>query len=147
VLRTGDDQRRTVCTLIKALIDRGFVREIPPPTDSGLTDALLERFTTQINFIEHFTRSPAESPARRFNDFRRSRVLVAGDSTMVLPAVRGLIRNGMARSVTSPPATGRNVESALRPAQALEADGVPARCRRCHGHRAGLRLVVYARVS
>ncbi len=120
-----DGQRQTVLRLTGALLERGFVRDVPSAGDAGLSDAVLTRFRPQINLVEHFTGGAGgDSPAARFARFRSARALVIGSGPVVDAAVRGLVRNGMARvdHVTTDAAAAGDLE---REAGELRAADVP----------------------
>jgi bacteriocin biosynthesis cyclodehydratase domain-containing protein len=121
-----ESQRQTVIGLTRALLARGFLRDVPPAEEAGLTEAEIVRFQPQINFIEHFTGTAPEPPATRFVRFRTGRVLVMGSAEMLIPTVAGLLRNGMA-SVAYVAASGTgDVEQALSAEVAqLRGAGVP----------------------
>src|SRR4051812_40158368 len=84
-----DDQRRTVLTLTGTLIDRGFVRHVPPADGAGLDAGVLTRFAPQITLIEHFAAGRGDPPAVRFGRFRTARALVAGSGRILTAAVQG----------------------------------------------------------
>ncbi|HEX5567980.1 MAG TPA: TOMM precursor leader peptide-binding protein, partial [Streptomyces sp.] len=98
-LREGLDEklRQTAVTLIRALIDKGFVRHAPRPAGDVLPEPVLNRFAPQVNFVERFMHADDRTPQELFAGFRDSRVLVTGPPGDTAAAVvRGLLRNGLA---------------------------------------------------
>ncbi|HEY0168645.1 MAG TPA: TOMM precursor leader peptide-binding protein [Jatrophihabitans sp.] len=95
-------RRRTAEGLVRTLLDRGFARDAVASVDAELSEQVLRRFASQINFVEHFMHATDRSPQAWFSQFRSSRVLVLGPMTGITDAaVRGLLRNGLAEvSVT-----------------------------------------------
>ena len=121
-----DGQRQTVLRLTGTLLAQGFVRDVPPAREAGLPDAVLARFRSQINLIEHFAGTTGESPAVRFGRFRAARALVAGSAPVLTAVLQGLVRNGMAEIDYVTPHDGADVASALEgDAAGLRADDIP----------------------
>ncbi|HTZ43216.1 MAG TPA: TOMM precursor leader peptide-binding protein [Jatrophihabitans sp.] len=119
-----DARRRTAEGLLRTLLDRGFARDASASDDGGLTEPVLARFASQINFVEHFMHGDDRSPQQLFGAFRTSRVLLIGGRAGILDAaVRGLLRNGLAEVSV---AGAHTPESFTAELAALEAAGAPA---------------------
>jgi bacteriocin biosynthesis cyclodehydratase domain-containing protein len=121
-----DEKRRgTAIGLIRTLLARGFARDLPKGDSATLPEKISETFAPQINFVEHFMHGHDLTPQELFTRFRSTRVLVAGPpSAVAVAAVRGLLRNGLARVVLEDPRweTGEfDADVAL-----LDAAGAPA---------------------
>ncbi|MFJ8580834.1 TOMM precursor leader peptide-binding protein [Micromonospora sp. NPDC093277] len=95
-------QRAMIGELIKALYDRGFARDIPDDDADPaaiLDPAVAEHFAAQLAYVDHYT----DRAARRFADFRTTRVAVLGTGPVARACAVSLLRNGAA-AVTVPPA-------------------------------------------
>lgn len=88
-----DDRRELITNLVRTLLDRGFMRDAAPSATSDLPAAVRERFSAQLNYIDHYVDGAEE----RFARFRGTRVLVAGTDQIAHGAVAGLVRNGLER--------------------------------------------------
>ena len=90
----GPGQQAMVAELVRALLDRGFARDVYPEPDDALRlpVAVAERFAPQINYIDHYTGNAEE----RFDRFRSARVAVLGTDPMARWCALSLIRNGSA---------------------------------------------------
>jgi bacteriocin biosynthesis cyclodehydratase domain-containing protein len=120
-----ESQRRTVLRLTGALLAQGFVRDVPPATDAGLSHEVLTRFRPQINLIEHFA-AGGDAPTTRFARFRAARAVVAGSAPVLTAVVQGLVRNGMAEVGYVTPRDGADPAGPLESeADGLRAQGVP----------------------
>lgn len=121
-----DDSRRTTAVgLMRTLLSRGFARAVPTPDVRVLPSAVLEAYSPQINFIEHFMHADQHTPQELFARFRSSRVLVSGPpGGVAAAAVRGLLRNGLAEVSLDDAAWGRELAPE---ATRLTDAGTPAR--------------------
>ncbi len=120
-----DNRRRTAVGLMRTLLTRGFARAVPAPDPRALPSAVLEAFSPQINFIEHFMHADRRTPQELFTRFRSSRVLVSGPpGGIAAAAVRGLLRNGLAEVSLDDASWGRELDPEVA---RLSDAGTPAR--------------------
>lgn len=120
-----DSRRKTAVGLMRTLLNRGFARAVPAPDVLSLPSAVLEAFSPQINFIEHFMHADQHTPQELFARFRSSRVLVSGPpGGVAAAAVRGLLRNGLAEVTLDDAGWGRELDPE---AARLTDAGTPAR--------------------
>lgn len=109
-----ESRRRTAVALMKALLDKGFARDVPQSDDKVLDSTTAELFAPQVNFIEHFMHADQRTPQELFARFRSSRVLVSGPPGDVLAAaVRGLLRNGLAEVFVDDASWGREFDGEI----------------------------------
>lgn len=117
-------QRRTVLTLVQALLARGFAKDAGER--SPLPEPLARRFAAQIEFIDHVT----DDPTGRFARFHAARVALCGGGPALLAAASGLLRNGCVQLDLYPDDGPAGYAEALRPELAeLDADGLAAQVR------------------
>ncbi|ARZ71468.1 hypothetical protein SMD11_5892 [Streptomyces albireticuli] len=91
----GEPQRAMVGRLVRTLYEREFARDTPVPDGpsvSGTAPEVAERFAPQIAYVDHYT----DDAARRFQEFRTTRVAVVGDDLIARWCVLSLVRNGSA---------------------------------------------------
>ncbi|MCD9194529.1 TOMM precursor leader peptide-binding protein [Streptomyces albireticuli] len=91
----GEAQRAMVGRLVRTLYEREFARDTPVPDGPSafpVAPAVVERFAPQIAYVDHY----ADDAARRFQEFRTTRVAVVGDDLTARWCVLGLVRNGSA---------------------------------------------------
>ncbi|WP_069813252.1 TOMM precursor leader peptide-binding protein [Streptomyces sp. TP-A0874] len=119
-----EGRRNTSIALMKTLLAKGFARHAAQPEDGILPDAVLARFSPQINFVEHFMHADTRTPQELFARFRTARVLVTGPpGEVVTSVVRGLLRNGLAETALDDPAWKSEFDADLAE---LAAEGAPA---------------------
>jgi bacteriocin biosynthesis cyclodehydratase domain-containing protein len=113
--------RGMVLDMVRTLLDRGLARDARPALPGTLVEAVRQRFSPQLNFIDHY----ADDPERRFRAFRTARVLVAGVGETAAAAAVSLLRNGLERlDLTCP---GAAIPAGpLRAAAELTEEGCPA---------------------
>ncbi|MBY8872557.1 TOMM precursor leader peptide-binding protein [Micromonospora sp. PLK6-60] len=118
------EQRRTVVSLVRALVDRGFAKDAQGRGD--LPEPVARRFATQIEFVGHF----ADDPARRFQRFHTTRVALGGRGETLRAAVAGLLRNGCVELDVHPDDAPETYRDAFRAeVTELRAEGVDAEVR------------------
>ncbi len=140
-----EGRRRTVLGLVRTLLDRGFARQTTPPGDNDLPAEVRRAFAPQINLIDHYGGS-TQPAAQRFQRFRTSTVLVAGDDEVALAAAGGLLRNGLA-ALALAGTRDDGVEPLAEDLSRLAAQDTPATVSVLTGEApdpAGADLVVYA---
>jgi bacteriocin biosynthesis cyclodehydratase domain-containing protein len=121
-----DGQRAMVADLVKALLERGYARDVRPSRQqdgaTALPDEVGERFAPQISYIDHHE----DRAEMRFRRFREARVAVLGDDLVARWCALSLLRNGAAavdvlRSLDTPQNAFGEV---LAEAAELEAQGI-----------------------
>jgi len=121
-------QRSMVTSFVRTLLDRGYARDARPSDPVDLSPAVLDRFGSQINYIDHYV----DEASARFARFRASQVLVTGTGPIAYAAAASLIRNGMAAvtllSTGEEDPTGR-LADLVADAEALTLAGCPAEVR------------------
>lgn len=85
--------RQMVERLVGALHDAGLVRDVSEDAEHSLTERELEEYSAEIAFVEAFQ----DSPALRFERYRRTRLLVLGSGSVLCAAVEGALLSGVAR--------------------------------------------------
>ena len=83
--------RNRVYEIGETLYKNGFVRDVSKDTPHQLNSSVLEKYASQIEFIENF----AESGAYRFQKYRQAKVLAVGSGPFLLSLVSALIESGM----------------------------------------------------
>lgn len=99
--------RNRVYGIGETLIKGGFVRDISHDLPHQLNQAVLDRYASQIEFIECFT----ESGAFRFQQYRQAKVLAIGAGTFFVSLVGSLLESGLPKfhiAVTDAVPTNRN---------------------------------------
>ena len=86
-----DKSHETLIALVLTLLNRGILKDQPTEADVPLSDAIRERFSAQIEFIDHL----ADRPLERFATFRQSRVLLAGSGLSYATCAASLVRYGL----------------------------------------------------
>ncbi|OCA84074.1 putative thiazole-containing bacteriocin maturation protein [Bacillus sp. FJAT-27225] len=75
----------------ETLCQNGFVRDISQDQPHQLKRTVLEKYSSQIEFIENFV----DSGAYRFQEFRQAKVLAVGAGPMLVSLVSALIESGL----------------------------------------------------
>jgi hypothetical protein len=91
-------QRDTVVRLVDTLLQRGVLKNHLPEAPGMLSNEVLKQFSSQIEFIDHYTDRPQE----RFKAFRESRVLLIGYGEAFTALAISLIRNGLRELFLAP---------------------------------------------
>src|ERR1044072_5361369 len=112
-----DKTHETLTALVLTLIDRGVLKDQPPEADVPLSDAIRERFSAQIEFID----AVADRPVERFATFRRSRVLLAGSGLSYAKCAASLIRYGL-ESLSLLPVGEASIVESIEEARVSEFD-------------------------
>ncbi|MFE9574431.1 hypothetical protein ACFYMW_38970 [Streptomyces sp. NPDC006692] len=90
--------RKMVEKLVGALHDAGLVRDVSQDMAHSLTPDELERYASEIAFIEAFH----TSPALRFQRYRETRISVIGSGAVFAATVEGALLTGVARLSARP---------------------------------------------
>ncbi|MFJ5623999.1 putative thiazole-containing bacteriocin maturation protein [Peribacillus loiseleuriae] len=87
---TGPYQSR-VYEIVETLYKNGFVRDASQDRPHRLKTKVLEKYASQIEFIENFV----DSGAYRFQEYRQAKVLVVGSGPFMVSLVSALIESGL----------------------------------------------------
>ena len=83
--------RNRVYEIGEALYKNGFVRDISQDSPHRLKAIVLEKYASQIEFIENFV----DSGAYRFQEYRQAKVLAIGSGPFMVSLVSALIESGL----------------------------------------------------
>lgn len=83
--------KRRVYEIAEVLYRNGFVRDVSKDHPHQLHDQVLEKFASQIEFLESF----GDSAAYRFQAYRQAKVLAAGSGPFFVSLVASLIESGL----------------------------------------------------
>ncbi|RFU68592.1 putative thiazole-containing bacteriocin maturation protein [Peribacillus saganii] len=83
--------RERVYQIGEILYQQGFVRDISKDTPHQLDSHVLEKYASQIEFIENFV----ESGAYHFQKYRQAKVLAVGAGPFMLSLVSALVESGL----------------------------------------------------
>ncbi|MBT2686821.1 putative thiazole-containing bacteriocin maturation protein [Bacillus sp. ISL-47] len=98
--------RDRVFEIAEVLYRNGFARDVSQDHPHQLQDRVLEKFASQIEFLESF----GDSGAYRFQAYRRAKVLAAGSGPFFVSLVSSLIESGLPKVhmlITDPESTNR----------------------------------------
>jgi putative thiazole-containing bacteriocin maturation protein len=83
--------RNRVFELAETLYNNGFVRDVSKDIPHQLNSKVLEKYGSQIEFIENFV----ESGAYRFEEYRQANVLAVGSGHFMVSLTSALIESGL----------------------------------------------------
>ena len=83
--------RNRVYEIGEALYKNGFVRDASQDCSHQLKAKVLEKYASQIEFIENFV----DSGAYRFQEYRQAKVLAIGSGPFMVSLVSALIESGL----------------------------------------------------
>ena len=83
--------RNRVYEIGETLYQNGFVRDVSQDRPHQLNHTVLEKYASQIEFIENFV----DSGAYHFQEFRQAKVLAVGAGPILVSLVRALIESGL----------------------------------------------------
>ncbi|MFK9120286.1 putative thiazole-containing bacteriocin maturation protein [Peribacillus frigoritolerans] len=83
--------RNRVMEIAEVLYGNGFVRDVSQESPHQLREQVLERYASQIEFLE----SCGDSGAHRFETYRKKKVLAIGSGPLFLSLVSSLIESGL----------------------------------------------------
>ncbi|MDM5308263.1 putative thiazole-containing bacteriocin maturation protein [Peribacillus frigoritolerans] len=86
-----DPYRNRVMEIAEVLYGNGFVRDLSQDSPHQLREQVLERYASQIEFLE----SCGDSGAHRFETYRKKKVLAIGSGPFFLSLVSSLIESGL----------------------------------------------------
>ena len=77
--------------LEKRCYQNGFVRDVSQDRPHQLNEKILEKYASQIEFIENFV----DSGAYHFQEYRQTNVLVVGSGPILVSLASALIESGL----------------------------------------------------
>lgn len=83
--------RNRVYEIGETLLQNGFVRDVSQDRPHQLNAKILEKYASQIEFIENFV----DSGSYLFQEYRQSKVLVVGSGPILVSLVAALIESGL----------------------------------------------------
>ena len=83
--------RNRVYEIGETLLQNGFVRDVSQDRPHQLNDVILEKYASQIEFIENFV----DSGAYHFQEYRQTNVLVVGSGSILVSLASALIESGL----------------------------------------------------
>ena len=83
--------RNRVYEIGETLYKNGFVRDVSQDSPHQLKAKVLEKYASQIEFIENFV----DSGAYRFQEYRQAKVLAVGSGPFLVSLVSALIESGL----------------------------------------------------
>ncbi|CEG26319.1 putative thiazole-containing bacteriocin maturation protein [Bacillus sp. B-jedd] len=86
-----DSYKKRVYEIGETLYENGFLRDISQDREHQLTPAVLDKYSSQIEFIENFT----DSGAYHFQEFRQAKVLAVGAGPILVSLMSALIESGL----------------------------------------------------
>ncbi|MFF2889613.1 putative thiazole-containing bacteriocin maturation protein [Paenibacillus sp. NPDC057967] len=89
--RLPDQHRNQVYGIAEVLYRNGYVRDVSQDAPHQLPKEVLERYASQIEFLDHF----GDSGAYRFQSYRQSKVLVVGSGPFLISSISALLESGL----------------------------------------------------
>ncbi|MFZ0443858.1 MAG: putative thiazole-containing bacteriocin maturation protein [Bacillus sp. (in: firmicutes)] len=83
--------RNRVYEIGETLLQNGFVRDVSQDRPHELNKMILEKYASQIEFIENFI----DSGAYHFQEYRQTNVLVVGSGSILVSLASALIESGL----------------------------------------------------
>ncbi|MBT2645026.1 putative thiazole-containing bacteriocin maturation protein [Bacillus sp. ISL-41] len=83
--------RERVYQIAEALFENGFVRDVSQDEPHQLSEQVLKKFASQIEFVDNL----AGSGASRFQSFRKAKILAIGSGPMLNSVVSTLLESGL----------------------------------------------------
>ncbi|WML48581.1 putative thiazole-containing bacteriocin maturation protein [Neobacillus sp. PS3-34] len=85
--------RNRVYEIAEALYKNGFVRDVSQDTPHQLNSLILEKYASQIEFLENFV----DSSAYRFQEYREANVLAVGSGPLLVSLATALLDSGLSK--------------------------------------------------
>ncbi|SES41201.1 putative thiazole-containing bacteriocin maturation protein [Salipaludibacillus aurantiacus] len=109
--------KKRVYEIGETLYQNGFVRDISQDQPHQLNPAVLEKYSSQIEFIENFT----DSGAYHFQEYRKAKVLAVGAGPILVSLVSALLESGLPKCyfmvTKSMPANRSRIDELVQKAQ------------------------------
>ncbi len=86
-----ENHRNRVYEIAEILFRNGFLQDISKDLPHQLSDNILEKYASQIEFLQNF----ADSGAYRFQKYRQKKVLAIGSGTLLVSLISSLIESGL----------------------------------------------------
>ncbi|UKS24548.1 putative thiazole-containing bacteriocin maturation protein [Paenibacillus sp. HWE-109] len=86
-----DQHRKQVYGIAEMLYRNGFVRDTSQDTPHLLSEEILQKYASQIEFLDHF----GNSGAYRFQSYRQSKVLTVGSGPFLISVISALLESGL----------------------------------------------------
>lgn len=86
-----DEHRDQVYRIAEMLYRNGFVRDVSQDIQHQLSEVVLNKYASQIEFLNNF----GDSGAYRFQNYRQSKVLLVGSGPFMISAVSALLESGL----------------------------------------------------
>ncbi|SDO38798.1 putative thiazole-containing bacteriocin maturation protein [Paenibacillus sp. yr247] len=86
-----DQHRNQVYGIAEMLYRNGFVRDVSQDTPYQLSEEVLKKYASQIEFLDHF----GNSGAYRFQSYRQSKVLAVGSGPFLISVISALLESGL----------------------------------------------------
>ena len=83
--------RNRVYEIGETLLQNGFVRDVSQDRPHELNKMILEKYASQIEFIENFV----DSGAYHFQEYRQTNVLIVGSGSILVSLASALIESGL----------------------------------------------------
>lgn len=87
------EYRNRVFEIGEILYKNGFVRDVSKDHPHQLTDNILKKYASQIEFLNSF----GDSGAYRFESYRQAKVLAIGSGSIVISLVSALLESGISK--------------------------------------------------
>lgn len=83
--------RNQVYHIAEVLYRNGYARDVSQDAPHQLSEEVLKRYASQIEFLDHF----GDSGAYRFQAYRQANVLVVGSGPYLISAISALLESGL----------------------------------------------------
>jgi putative thiazole-containing bacteriocin maturation protein len=114
--------KKRVYEIGETLYQNGFVRDASKDRPHQLDSKVLEKFSSQIEFIENFV----DSGAYHFQEFRQAKVLVVGAGPILVSLVHALIESGLSKfdfhATDSLPTNRRRIYEIVKNAREVDSE-------------------------
>ncbi|MCF8564236.1 bacteriocin maturation protein [Alicyclobacillus tolerans] len=88
-----EPHRNRVYQIAAVLLENGFIRDVSQDKECQLSAAILQRFASQVEFLDQF----GGSGAHRFQNYRGTRVLAVGSGNLLEALVSALFESGLSK--------------------------------------------------
>lgn len=117
-----DIYRNRVYEIAEILYRNGFLQDVSKDLPHQLSDKILEKYASQIEFLQNF----ADSGAYRFQKYRQKKVLAIGSGSILVSLISSLIESGLPKFhvlITESVMTNRNrIQELVQQAQKSDSE-------------------------